>query len=340
MLVAAGEVDGALETSHVAHIVPGLAARSDLDAEGRAAPAQATLAALDALVAHAAPDVIHVHTVMRPSVLAWAADHDALVTVQDHRVFCPGQGKWTASGERCDTPMSSEACAGCFEEPTYFRKTLEVTEARLRSVRRMRRVIVLSEYMARELRAVGVSQDRIAVVPPFARGLQLDAEPEAGGSCVLFVGRLVSAKGVWEAVDAWKEAGLGLPLVFAGTGPLRAGLEAEGFEVRGWLDRGALSSLFRRASVLVLPSLWQEPFGIVGLEALAFGVPVAAWDSGGVGEWHPGEGLVRWGDVPALAAAMHQLAGTRAEPKPGFHEEGLMDRLVALYRSAHPSALR
>ena len=38
-----------------------------------------------------------------------------------------------------------------------------------------------------------------------------------------------------------------------------------------------------------MPSRWQEPFGIVGLEALTLGTAVAAWDSGGVREWHPRE---------------------------------------------------
>jgi len=48
-------------------------------------------AALDAVVETAAPDLIHVHTVVNPAVLEWAADRGAVITVQDHRYFCPGQ---------------------------------------------------------------------------------------------------------------------------------------------------------------------------------------------------------------------------------------------------------
>ena len=122
---------------------------------------------------------------------------------------------------------------------------------------------------------------------PVAYGLDRDARAD-GPPCVLFAGRVVEAKGIRDAISAWRRSGSELPFVVAGTGPLRREIEAEGVEVPGWLDRRRLSAAYRRAAVLVMPSRWQEPFGIVGLEALTLGTPVAAWDSGGVREWHPG----------------------------------------------------
>jgi glycosyltransferase involved in cell wall biosynthesis len=153
---------------------------------------------------------------------------------------------------------------------------------------------------------------------------------------VLFVGRLVETKGVRDAVSAWRRSGVDLPLVFAGTGTLRAELarwaeEGDGLEVLGWVPRDRLSGVYRRARALVLPSRWQEPFGIVGLEALAFGVPVVAWESGGVGEWHPGPGLVRWGDVEALAEALAEAVTRRVAAPKRFERDEALGRLVALY---------
>jgi glycosyltransferase involved in cell wall biosynthesis len=127
---------------------------------------------------------------------------------------------------------------------------------------------------------------------------------------------------------------VGLPLVVAGAGPLRPDLERRGANVVGWVDRAGLAALLARARVLVMASWWQEPFGIAGLEALANGVPVAAWDSGGVREWHPGDGLAPWGDVPALARAIREQVGRRAAPPAGFEREPLMARLDAVYRAA------
>ena len=61
------------------------------------------------------------------------------------------------------------------------------------------------------------------------------------------------------------------------------------------------------------------------------GVPVAAWESGGLAEWHPGDGLCAWGDLDALAAAIRRLAGTRAAPPSGFEAGPLIERWVRLY---------
>lgn len=284
-----------------------------------------------------APDVVHVHNVMNPIALSQLAAAGAVMTVQDHRAFCPGSGKLTAAGHPCTEPFGRETCRGCFEDPAsadYFVDVLQRTAARLDRLKAMRQVIVLSDYMKRELADAGVSARRITVVPPFAWGLDPNAEPD-GPPCVLFVGRLVAAKGVWDVLEAWRRAGTDLPLVFGGTGRLRTALEEAGAEVTGWLDRAALSRLYRRARALVMPSRWQEPFGIVGLEALTMGVPVVAWTSGGVDEWYPGP-AIRWGDVEGLTSVLvATLNGRSAAPWPTAHQpEALMRRLREVYSAA------
>jgi glycosyltransferase involved in cell wall biosynthesis len=301
--------------------LPGLEAREGLEVD------------LDAAVAWFAPDVVHVHNVVNPAVLRWASRRGGcLLTVQDHRAFCPGRGKWTRAGSVCRDPMGAELCAACFEEPDHFRRILSLTRERLDALRGLR-IVVLSRYMKAELAAAGVRESQLEVIPPFVHDLDRRAEPD-GAPCVLFVGRLVEAKGVRDAVDAWRHSAVGLPLVFAGTGPLRDELERQGFEVLGWVPREGISRVYRRARALLFPPRWQEPFGIAGLEALAMGVPVVAWESGGIAEWHPGDGLVPWGDRQALAEALARAIGRRVAAPPGFEREGLMAQLVSLYRAA------
>lgn len=292
---------------------------------------------LDRLRARLRPDVVHVHNVVDPAVLAWAVGVDAVLTVQDHRFFCPGRGKWTAEGRVCGDALGREVCAGCFDDLGYFERTLELTLRRLESVRRLR-VTVLSSYMKRELTQAGVPAGQVTVVPPVAYGLDGGARAD-GGPCVLFAGRVAEAKGIREAVDAWRRSGSGLPFVVAGTGPLRQEIEAAGVEVLGWLDRARLSAAYRRAAVLVMPSRWQEPFGIVGLEALTLGTPVAAWDSGGVREWHPGGGLLAsWGDIDGLAAAVRRGPAHGVAPPRGFEPEVVVRKLAAVYGGRASSA--
>jgi glycosyltransferase involved in cell wall biosynthesis len=292
---------------------------------------------LDGVVAEFAPDVVHVHNLMNPVVLEWAAARKrAVLTVQDHRYFCPTRGKWTLAGEACRRPLSRDVCAACFEDEDYFGDVLGLTERRLAAAKRLP-VTVLSRYMREELVAAGVPAESVHVVPPFVHGLDLAADPD-GPPCVLFVGRLAESKGARDAVKAWRRSGLELPLVVAGTGPLRTELELEAarsggppLEVVGWVGRRRLSALYQRAAAVVFPSRWQEPFGIVGIEALSFGVPVVAWESGAVDEWHPGPGLVHFGDVAALARALTRHAGRRLLLLPRYERDEAIGRLTALY---------
>lgn len=318
--LAIGRADDGMEAPCAVDRVPGLDARTARDAD------------VESVAAAFRPDVVHLHTVVNPSVLRWAGARRGVITVQDHRYFCPGRGKWTRRGEACGVRLSPEACAECFEDEGYFRDVWAVTQDRLEALASLR-VIVLSRYMRDELCAAGLDPARLAVVPPFVRGLAPRAPREEPG-CVLFVGRLVAGKGPLEAAEAWRRSGVDLPLVVAGAGPLRPDLERMGAQVLGWLDRTSLAALYRRARVVVLASRWQEPFGIVGLEALAGGAAVAAWNSGGVREWHPGPGLVPWGDVPALARAIREQAGRSSAMPPGFERDALMARLHAVYLSA------
>jgi glycosyltransferase involved in cell wall biosynthesis len=324
--LAVGRDDGQTDCACPVALVPGL------DARVRDA---APVGPLGALAQAFRPDVVHLHTVVNPAVLHWARDRPAVVTVQDHRYFCPTRGKWTLDGRVCRAPLARATCAGCFEDRAYFEAIHALTEERLAALRGLR-VTVLSRYMRRELLDAGVAGARVSVAPPFVHGLDPQAAPD-GPPCVLFVGRLAEAKGVRDAVAAWRRAAVAPPLVFAGTGPLRAALEHDGFDVLGWLPASRLASAYRRAVAVLLPSRWQEPFGLAGLEALTLGTPVVAWDSGGVREWHPGAGLVAWGDVDALARALRAAVEERAPapaPRPGFDRATALRRLAEAYTDA------
>ncbi len=320
VVLVVGQDDGSTAAPCETIIVPALAERRRRDVD------------LETLYVERAPDLIHVHNVVNPAVLDWAADHGAVMTVQDHRTFCPGRGKLTLAGAVCREPMAADVCRPCFDDATYFDDILAQTFDRLAALRRMRST-VLSDYMKRELIAVGCAAHAIEVIPPFVVGL--DPEARAGGPpCILYVGRVVAAKGVMDAVVAWRRSGVDLPMVVAGTGSERPAVEAAGCDVTGWLSHTELSGLYRRAAVVVLPSRWQEPFGIVGLEALSLGTPVVAWESGGVREWHPGEGLVPWGDVDGLAREIKRAVDRKVAPPVGFERAPLMQRLVDLYADA------
>jgi glycosyltransferase involved in cell wall biosynthesis len=115
---------------------------------------------------------------------------------------------------------------------------------------------------------------------------------------LLFVGRMDLLKGGRIFLDALPQvtASLRHPLrvTFAGDGPDRRDWERRArklksafIEVRfvGWKDTGKLESVYDDADLLVVPSLWPEPFGKVGPEAGLRGLPAVAFGVGGIPDW-------------------------------------------------------
>lgn len=79
----------------------------------------------------------------------------------------------------------------------------------------------------------------------------------------------------------------------------------------------ALAVLYNRAKVAVIPSLWQEPFGLIGLEAMACGCRVVCSDQPGLREATGGlAGYCPTGSVPEFAAAMESaVEASNSDPK-------------------------
>jgi glycosyltransferase involved in cell wall biosynthesis len=78
----------------------------------------------------------------------------------------------------------------------------------------------------------------------------------------------------------------------------------------GFVPREIMKEFTLQASVLVVSSVWPEPFGLVGPEALSYGVPVVAFDAGGIREWLiDGENgfLVPWMDTDAMGERVERL---------------------------------
>jgi len=195
-------------------------------------------------------------------------------------------------------------------------------------------------------------------VEPVASGSPAGARGGGrGGSRLLFVGTLIPEKGPDVLVAALREAACRCPdltLTFVGDGPAqfvaRLRDAAQGLAVRflGRQDRAGVMQAYREHDVLVFPSVWDEPFAVVPLEAMAMGLAVVASRAGGTPEAvvhedtgllvPPGDpaalasALVRLAREPALASALAGRGSAWARREQGF--PAFMDRLETLYASA------
>ena len=180
-----------------------------------------------------------------------------------------------------------------------------------RAARSAERVVVPSSFTRDDVVArFGVDPGRVRMVPE-APALALgDAPVPGGGEYLLAVGDLRRKKNLPVLVDAARR--LGVRLVLAGL-PAGAPVAGPGVEVTGWVDDARLDALIRGASVLVHPSLY-EGFGLVVVEAMARGVPVACADATALPETAAGAAeLFDPRDPADVAAAIDRARGRRTE---------------------------
>jgi glycosyltransferase involved in cell wall biosynthesis len=110
---------------------------------------------------------------------------------------------------------------------------------------------------------------------------------------ILGVGRIVAEKGMDYLVRAFAKIAHRARLILVGDGPALESLKSlaqklavlERISFTGWLPHHDLAAFYRRCTVVVVPSVAPESFGIAGIEAMSHGKPVLAFDVGGISEW-------------------------------------------------------
>jgi len=152
-----------------------------------------------------------------------------------------------------------------------------------------------SNFMKETLTRSGLCPERIVVLP--TNTYQPDdtvfsEQVTAPGPTVLYVGALTENKGILALLESVRLIP-DLHLWIAGEGYLRSQVEQKvrqaGMEDRvtfwGWVNQGSLATLYEACNLVAVPSLWPEPFGLVGVEAMFHGKPVVAFDVGGIRDW-------------------------------------------------------
>lgn len=274
------------------------------------------------------PDAVHVHVADVPWVAPYVRGRaPALLAVHDHKLNCPtGTKYWAATRKACSV-RPGMWCLGF--NVTHHCGSLRAN-ATLRPYRGWRAahgavgdvpLQVFSGFMRDLIARAGVDAARIAVthypVPPRAEAVA-PSGPRDPRPVVFASGRLNKEKGFFELLEAMSYVAEPAHVVIAGEGHERRSLERHARSIggphrvtfTGWLDAHELQGWRERAVIVAVPSMWPEPFGIVGLEAMDARKPVVAFASGGIPEWcADGETgrLIAPGDLRALAAAIEDL---------------------------------
>ncbi|WP_407316564.1 glycosyltransferase family 4 protein [Isoptericola halotolerans] len=190
-------------------------------------------------------------------------------------------------------------------------------------------VVCVSDYLADQVRD-SLPLELRARVRTVRNGVDLarfggHRTPRVDRLRVVYVGRVISSKGVHVLLDAiglLGRADVEVTIVgragFAHDAPLtryERALRTRAADLRSpvhfasFVDRDALPRLLGRADVVVAPSVWPEPFGLTALEGMAAGAAVVASQVGGLPEAVGSAGMLVPPDDPAaLAAVVEHLA--------------------------------
>jgi glycosyltransferase involved in cell wall biosynthesis len=267
------------------------------------------------------PDVIYGHGLADPAVEAATLEiAPAVLFAHGYRGVCISGSKrfnFPATkpcsrhfGWQCLLHFYPHRCGGL--NPFTMWQDFRRESGRLRMLRSYRTIITASAHMRSEFLKHGFAPECVTVIPlPADSIFPLDRKTAEGVERgrprslhvpfrLLFVGRMEVLKGGDMLLDAlplllpWTERRV--DITFVGDGPERDGWERRGARIQvsqprlqvkftGWLSNTELESLFRESDLLVMPSLWPEPFGLTGPEAGLHSLPAAAFAVGGIPEW-------------------------------------------------------
>ena len=276
------------------------------------------------------PDAIYAHKLGDLRVLKALGEANVPVVrmVHDHDLYCMRSYKYNYFTRRiCERRASLFCVVPCgafvtrnpggrvpFKWVSYTAKRSE-----LRWNKHFQRLIVATQYMKDQLLQNGFPADKIEIHPPVPDGLGPDRISSFGErNRIVFAGQLIRGKGVDLLLEALAQVQTPFECHVFGEGNHRSFCEqrcrelglADCVRFQGHVSRDVIGQCYTDASVAVVSSVWPEPFGAVGLEAMQYGVPVVAFDAGGIKEWlidgYNGY-LVPWRDCAMFAQRVEEL---------------------------------
>ena len=303
------------------------------------------------------PWAVHVRiflTQLSPSILPLLIDFPTIYHVAWYRPICPLGTKKLPSGDICQSPVGT----ACYQNkclPIHDWLPIMLQMKLWNNWQHAFNLVVANSYFVkRQLASQGVNATEVVWNGVPSRPMCSDLSPYP---TVVFAGRLVVEKGLDVLIKAFREVIKQIPqarLLIAGAGTEKNNLLALVSELElgdritflGHLSREQMEQVFKESWVQVVPSQWQEPFGIVAAEAMMRGKAVIASNLGGLSEivQHNKTGLLfRHDNIQELASSIIRILGNvnlardmgetgREIALANFSEEAFTKKFLDLYQ--------
>jgi glycosyltransferase involved in cell wall biosynthesis len=274
------------------------------------------------------PDIIYLHKMADLEVLQGLAASGTPVVrmIHDHDLYCMRGYKYSFLTRKiCKRPVSGYClfpCGGFLKRTGGFRfrwVSYLAKKKEIRINRHFQRLLVATQYMKDELLINGFSSSRIQILPPVTHYSDAALRSSFGSrNLILYVGQIIRGKGVDVLLESLAQVTAPFTCLIFGDGNHRAHCEKLSRKLglqdkvifKGFVSQEELKAYYQQCSAVVMSSVWPEPFGAAGLEGMRYGLPVVAFDAGGIREWLT-DGyngfLVPWMDRTTFAARVQHL---------------------------------
>ncbi|MEW5692837.1 MAG: glycosyltransferase family 4 protein [Candidatus Hydrogenedentota bacterium] len=250
------------------------------------------------------PDLIYVSELQNPFVSEFLCRNFPVIRyVNGVRLTCyNGRRILNYSDKICEHKFGTSCFLRTYKErcsprrPDLNLKTILTGLRLLKTAKLAKALITPSDYISKLLIKHSVPPSLIHKIPYYIdpvmfspdNSIQKIEPPE-----ILFIGRVVTPKGPHLLLPALKNTNLLWRYRIIGEGPLKEDILKQSKElgfadrviVQNFIPNKELVDYYRKATLTVFPSIWPEPFGIVGIESLACETPVVGFNGGGVSDW-------------------------------------------------------
>jgi len=251
------------------------------------------------------PEAVYIHKMSDGGVLKALVESGVPIArmVHDHDLYCMRSYKYfpltrtictRGAGLHCIFPCGATVARNRqgrlpFKWVSYLARKREIALNR-----HFARMIVATDYMRQELLRNGFDSRQIEIHAPVPRSENSGLTASfSGRNLIIYSGQVIRGKGVDVLLESLALVREPFECLIFGDGNHRWFCEelsrklglANRVRFMGYVPPAELQKYYADASAAVVSSVWPEPFGAVGLEAMRHGLPVVAFAAGGINEW-------------------------------------------------------
>ena len=276
------------------------------------------------------PDLIYVHKMDDLEVVEALIDSQIPLVrmVHDHDIYCMRSYKYHYFSRKICTRAAGPYCVfpcGAFlkrnHEKGFPLKFVSYSDKKREIAlnQKFQRMIVVTRYMKEELLRNGFAAEKIEIHSPVPRmGDPTLRSNFSERNLIVYAGQIIRGKGVDILLESLARLTVPFECIILGDGSHKTFCEKLSKKLKldnrvrfmGFIPQEELKDFYRECTVMAISSVWPEPFATIGMEAMRYGIPVVAFDAGGIKDWLiDGQNgfLVPWMDRDQYAAKLAQL---------------------------------